>query len=238
MINDIKRQTDTSVFNCTDSTHFFLTSFILEALKAGVRMLLTLFQRSFFNISKQSLMGLLMKRKFFTKSEQTTHTHYDFNYPGSHEKTQVSITPFCWGNCWSPWPSLVSACRGRPPPPLVCGPNSSWKVSSRIKSTKLKLLCWWASRKIKLFLCLPANFTMCLYEITEGVKKALERRFTMTEYQSRITEQKFWKKWWMWTRSFFFILPGETWRGCQRKVMASGVLCHVGTVLRMDTPST
>lgn len=30
-----------------------------------------------------------------------------------------------------------------------------------------------------LFLCLPTNFTVCLYEIIEWVKKALERRFTI-----------------------------------------------------------
>lgn len=32
-----------------------------------------------------------------------------------------------------------------------------------------------------LFLCLPTNLAMCLYEIIQRVKKALERRFTMTE---------------------------------------------------------
>lgn len=65
-------------FNCTVPTRLLLTSFILEALNAGVRMLLTLFQRSFFNISRQSLMGLVRKRKFFTKSTQTTHMHYSY----------------------------------------------------------------------------------------------------------------------------------------------------------------
>lgn len=70
------KKTATSDFNCTVPTHLLLTSFILEALNAGVRMLLTLFQRSFLNISRQSLMGLVSKRKFFTKSTQTTHMHY------------------------------------------------------------------------------------------------------------------------------------------------------------------
>lgn len=32
-----------------------------------------------------------------------------------------------------------------------------------------------------LFLCLPTNFTMVLYEIIEWVKKALEKRITITE---------------------------------------------------------
>lgn len=70
------KKTATSDFNCTVPTHLLLTSFILEALNAGVRMLLTLFQRSFLSISRQSLMGLVSKRKFFTKSTQTTHMHY------------------------------------------------------------------------------------------------------------------------------------------------------------------
>lgn len=70
------KKTATSDFNCTDPTHLLLTSFILEALNAGVRMLLTLLQRSFLNISRQSLMGLVMERKFFAKSKQITHIHY------------------------------------------------------------------------------------------------------------------------------------------------------------------
>lgn len=40
----------------------YVTSFILAALKDGVRMLRTLFQRSFLNMSRQSVMGLVAKR--------------------------------------------------------------------------------------------------------------------------------------------------------------------------------
>lgn len=94
MTDDIKCQTDTFDFNGTNSTRLLLTSFILEALNAGVRMLLTLFQRSFFNISRQSLIGLLMKRRLFTKSEQTTHTHYYLIIHGhiKKKKTHKQVT--------------------------------------------------------------------------------------------------------------------------------------------------
>lgn len=109
-------------------------------------MLRTLFQRSFLSKSRQSVMGLVAKRSLCTERQESTGTNICYHHIA---EVCVRITsrrtvcmhmlwlmssPFCWGTCWSPWPSLVSACQGPLSPPPVCGPNNTSNIPSRVKS--------------------------------------------------------------------------------------------------------
>lgn len=63
-----------------ESRHAYLTSFILAALKDGVRMLRTLFQRSFLNMSRQSVMGFVAKRIDCANEQERTGTIFFYHY--------------------------------------------------------------------------------------------------------------------------------------------------------------
>lgn len=114
-------------------TLIYLTSFIFAALNDGVRMLRTLFQRSFLNMSRQSLMGLVMNLRVCTERQESTGTSICHHYitvayariVSKHIVRMCMSSPFCLGSCWTPWPSLVWGCRGPPPPPPVCGTNNT-----------------------------------------------------------------------------------------------------------------
>lgn len=73
-----------------------LTSFILAALNDGVSILRTLFHCSFFNISRQSLMGLLAKRLVWNQGENISWTTFNWLSFQWHQELAYKVHPLTW----------------------------------------------------------------------------------------------------------------------------------------------